>query len=146
MTERVDLEEDFRSIAVLAFARVGRAGPEREALEFRVARLETALNRSGEHTAWEYGYAQGYSDREKTDHDRADVEKSPNPYPVETQAGGWVRCDERMPEECYSVLVAGGIAYWDGRDWRTMMGDAAQRVIEWRVTHWMPLPTPPEAP
>lgn len=33
------------------------------------------------HDAWENGYGTGYNDRERTDHDRADVIKSPNPYP-----------------------------------------------------------------
>lgn len=31
--------------------------------------------------AWAEGYAHGYDDREKMDHDRADVLQSPNPYP-----------------------------------------------------------------
>jgi len=39
------------------------------------------LREQDEHLAWERGYEQGYSDREKTDHDRADVLKEPNPYP-----------------------------------------------------------------
>ena len=32
------------------------------------------------HGAWELGYAHGYDDREKMDHDRADVLKTQNPY------------------------------------------------------------------
>ncbi len=34
-----------------------------------------------QHKAWEEGYAHGYDDREKMDHDRADVIKTENPYP-----------------------------------------------------------------
>jgi hypothetical protein len=32
--------------------------------------------------AWEEGYAEGYDDREKMDHGRADVIKAENPYPA----------------------------------------------------------------
>ncbi len=55
----------------------------------------------------------------------------------------WVPCAERMPPTGWSVLVAGGCAYFNGIEWRTLMG-ASHRVIEWAVTHWMPLPEPPE--
>ncbi len=42
-----------------------------EALRARVAE---------NHAAWESGYAHGYDDREKMDHDRADVIKTVNPF------------------------------------------------------------------
>lgn len=55
-----------------------------EALDQRDQAMAFAERFKGErYAAWERGYRQGYSDREKTDHDRADVFKSPNPYPAE---------------------------------------------------------------
>jgi hypothetical protein len=36
----------------------------------------------GETSAWEMGYESGYDDREKMDHDRADVIKTDNPFGV----------------------------------------------------------------
>lgn len=64
----------------------------------------------------------------------------------EAEARGWIACADRMPPTGCSVLVDGGYAYFDGIDWRTLMG-ATHREIEWGVTHWMPvprLPTPPK--
>lgn len=34
------------------------------------------------HQAWGQGYTHGYDDREKMDHDRADVVRTENPYPI----------------------------------------------------------------
>ena len=55
-------------------------------IEEAFTELRAQAQGGGKHEAWELGYAQGYSDREKTDHDRADVEKSPNPYPIVSEA------------------------------------------------------------
>jgi hypothetical protein len=56
---------------------------------------------------------------------------------------GWVAVSERLPEKWKHVLVDGGTAYVDtGGEWRTTNG--TQRLIEWPVTHWMPLPSPPK--
>lgn len=54
---------------------------------------------------------------------------------------------ETAPMDGTPVLVFGGIAYWraDAHAWYTITGSAYPgRVIEWPVTHWMPLPTPPK--
>ncbi len=61
------------------------------------------------------------------------------------KASGWVLCSERMPPTGCSVIVDGGIAYFDGIDWRTLM-DASHRKIEWKVTHWQPVPKLPAPP
>jgi hypothetical protein len=60
---------------------------------------------------------------------------------------GWVRCSDKMPENLKEVLayvereeqmvVA---VYEKGEGWYETYNDA---TIEYPVTHWMPLPTPP---
>lgn len=54
---------------------------EREALLARGIEL-LKQDLAAEHRAWELGYASGYDDRSKMDHDRADVIKTENPYPL----------------------------------------------------------------
>ena len=61
----------------------------------------------------------------------------------------WVSVEERLPDTGVPVLVAGGVAYRDhDGDWRTLMEPhrdrESARLIRWTVTHWMPLPEPPE--
>jgi len=55
----------------------------------------------------------------------------------------WIPVGERMPPTGLNVLVPGGLAFFDGIDWRTMTGDASGRRIQWEVTHWMPQPKDP---
>ena len=59
-----------------------------------------------------------------------------------TPASDWVKCSERMPEFDVLVLVVdqNGIdlgAIYDGDDW--FLADS-----EREITHWMPLPAPPQ--
>ena len=54
----------------------------------------------------------------------------------------WVDCKIEKPKEGVHVLVDGGVAYYcgsfSGRDeWRSACNNY---IIEWNVTHWMPLP------
>lgn len=63
----------------------------------------------------------------------------------------WTPVSEKMPEErgCYLVAVKHWCdgkpvtreAYWNGADWLS-----CEKMVEItpRVTHWMPLPKPPE--
>lgn len=69
----------------------------------------------------------------------------------------WISVDERMPEDNVMVLIvylgtagepivtAGRYCPTDDPDnipnWR---GDVGARDSFWKVTHWMPLPDPPE--
>ncbi len=55
----------------------------------------------------------------------------------------WVSCDDRLPELFVPVLVLGGCAVWDGREWFTCMEGTRRLLIEWEVDYWSALPKPP---
>lgn len=67
------------------------------------------------------------------------------------RAGEWVSVEERLPEPCTGVLLATvdstAYGYWDGH---AEIGEFAWHVggvLRYRndiVTHWMPLPPPPQ--
>ena len=61
--------------------------------------------------------------------------------------GKWIECSERMPEELDDVLVTDGdnieIKWWDGDDWDSWV-ERNSNICSDDVTHWMPLPEPPE--
>lgn len=60
--------------------------------------------------------------------------------------GEWIKCSEMLPI-LIDVLVADGtreaIRYWDGAEW-DCWPELASDVSTEGVTHWMPLPQPPE--
>lgn len=60
--------------------------------------------------------------------------------------GGWIKCSERMPEELEDVLVTDGrsveVMYLRFSLWYVTSPDSA--ICGDEVTHWMPLPEPPE--
>ena len=68
---------------------------------------------------------------------------------IERLKRGWVKSSDRLPEDNETVIVRGGCGYYleSTKCWYTCLvktyhGDDA--IIQWDVTHWMPLPTPPE--
>ena len=58
---------------------------------------------------------------------------------------GWVACSERMPEGMTDVHISNGHdvghGWWDGDTWQTQHDYYS---VPGDVTHWMPLPTPPQ--
>ena len=58
----------------------------------------------------------------------------------------WVRTSERMPEPNGVVIVEGGLATWTGSVWLSKTGNDSGRVIQWPVTYWTLLITPPLMP
>lgn len=65
----------------------------------------------------------------------------------------WIKCSDRLPAENKAVLAIGrwrmGACEWVERyllAWYTSEGWAAdQGLVNGQVTHWMPLPNPPES-
>ncbi len=66
--------------------------------------------------------------------------------------GEWIPCAERMPERGAEVLFRGanwktaecGFLAEDGWEVRTMSDEDTEYYLR-DITHWMPLPAPPEA-
>ena len=60
-------------------------------------------------------------------------------------ANRWIPCSERLPESFIYVLCAGrdgiGILRYIGSKW---LDDEAHVYTTNEITHWMPLPEPPE--
>ncbi|MFL9053442.1 DUF551 domain-containing protein [Escherichia coli] len=60
---------------------------------------------------------------------------------------GWISCSERMPEELDDVLVTDGehveVKWWNGHIW-DCWAPRNSDISYKDVTHWMPLPEPPQ--
>ena len=56
----------------------------------------------------------------------------------------WIPCKERMPERGVSVLVIAGSIMWVDEVWDSGIGLSFCEDNYDMVTHWMPLPSPPE--
>ena len=65
----------------------------------------------------------------------------------------WIPCSERLPEKAGEYLVTYHPCFWDDVEWskRCVGIDTFRGKSTWakkkyqRVTHWMPLPEPPES-
>lgn len=64
----------------------------------------------------------------------------------ESRGQEWVSVEERPPEEARAVIVPGGCALRMGNEWFTFMDNPKVERIQWEVTHWQPLPSPPKDP
>lgn len=81
-----------------------------------------------------------------------EVEKEVKEAPTLTPPNEWISVEERLPDSQADVLV---VAFWH-ENWQTMIGWHSDTSKKWRVitpygemepggvTHWMPLPEPPE--
>ena len=61
----------------------------------------------------------------------------------------WIKCSERMPDKFVDVLVTDGIyveVMWLDCDWYwdSWIESWVVEVDRKNITHWMPLPEPPE--
>ena len=59
----------------------------------------------------------------------------------------WISVDDELPEPGEIVIVDGGCAHHESDGWYTHNEPgvySTYRAIQWQVTHWMPLPPPPE--
>ena len=58
----------------------------------------------------------------------------------------WISVEEKLPESCQNVILFTSrknvtIGDWDGYDWTGRQGKSHRLLCG--VTHWMPLPEPP---
>lgn len=69
----------------------------------------------------------------------------------------WIKCSEQMPEPDVWVLICnvqlGGVDMGiyrndeyleDDEHWQNEQGEPIEAYSSWPVTHWIPLPEPPE--
>lgn len=56
----------------------------------------------------------------------------------------WISVKERLPEDCKTVIVAGGVGYYSfiAKSWFTITHTDRPQKIQWEVTEWMLLPEP----
>jgi Lar family restriction alleviation protein len=57
-----------------------------------------------------------------------------------TRADGWISVEDRLPDDLQLCTVYDK----DGRYDQLRFYDEKEFVEEWGITHWMPLPSPPE--
>lgn len=58
----------------------------------------------------------------------------------------WIACSERLPEDGELVLIAhvSGSVYIADREGKYWAEDSGEWYDDEKVTHWMPMPEPPE--
>ncbi|HDI6054282.1 DUF551 domain-containing protein [Escherichia coli] len=67
-------------------------------------------------------------------------------YPVTPD--GWISCSERMPKGYADVLVTDGehveVKWWDESGYWNSWTELNSDIFADEITHWMPLPEPPQ--
>lgn len=99
-----------------------------------------------------FGYAHTYNPfarmaslhKEETRHHSLKLYTTP---PAPSVPDGWIKCSDRLPESDKVVLC--GCFFEGPDDFRIKTGGnvgGVMRIVggSWEVTHWMPLPAPPE--
>ena len=61
--------------------------------------------------------------------------------------GKWIRVEDRLPEKPMNYLIYVppcyvNVVYYNGFEWVVDVGEYCFNAYE--ITHWMPLPEPPE--
>ncbi|EHC1809509.1 DUF551 domain-containing protein [Salmonella enterica] len=61
---------------------------------------------------------------------------------------GWISCSERMPKGYADVLVTDGehveVKWWDESGYWNSWTELNSDILAHEITHWMPLPEPPQ--
>lgn len=58
---------------------------------------------------------------------------------------GWISVSDKLPTENKPVIIAGGLAIWDGASWYSGMEEPLyRREITWKVYFWAYIPTSPQ--
>lgn len=65
------------------------------------------------------------------------------------EQGQWVSVEDELPKNAMPVIISGGCGHYSHKEknWFTNMEVdcyGAYRPIQWKVTHWQPLPEPPK--
>ncbi|EPO6128745.1 DUF551 domain-containing protein, partial [Escherichia coli] len=68
--------------------------------------------------------------------------------PVPGTPDSWISCSERMPEGYADVLVTDGehveVKWWDESGYWNSWTELNSDIFDDEITHWMPLPEPPQ--
>ncbi|ELT3179466.1 DUF551 domain-containing protein [Escherichia coli] len=79
---------------------------------------------------------------------RADITPLYTAKPVPVTPDGWISCSERMPKGYADVLVTDGehveVKWWDESGYWNSWTELSSDILAHEITHWMPLPEPPQ--
>lgn len=96
-------------------------------------------------------YCGDYDCHDSESFDKQAVRMAIRSAPTITPQNEWVSVDERLPETAGEYLVVYHPCHWDNVSAKVCVGiDSFRGKTAWakkkyqRVTHWMPLPAPPE--